>query len=61
MKIFGIGVDIVDNSRFIKLIKKRNLLIEYVVLKKLEILKTKQTKFRLYLKDSPQKKPLQKL
>ena len=34
MKIFGIGVDIVENNRFKKLLKKKNLLIVFVVLKK---------------------------
>ena len=34
MKIFGIGVDIVENNRFKKLIKKKNLLIVFVVKKK---------------------------
>ena len=34
MKIFGIGVDIVENNRFKKLFKKKNLLIVFVVKKK---------------------------
>ena len=37
MKIIGIGVDIVDNNRFKKLIKKKNLLIVFVAPKKLII------------------------
>ena len=34
MKIFGIGVDIVENNRFKNYLKKKNLLIEFVVKKK---------------------------
>ena len=35
MKIFGIGVDIVENNRFKKLLKKKNLLIVFVVKKEI--------------------------
>ena len=34
MKIIGIGVDIVENSRFKKLIKKKNSLIVFVASRK---------------------------
>ena len=61
MKIIGIGVDIVENNRFKKLIKKKNLLIVFVVPKKLIILKRKKIKFHIYLKDFLLKKHLLKL
>jgi phosphopantetheinyl transferase (holo-ACP synthase) len=34
MKTVGIGVDIIDNKRFKKLIKDKNLLIEFSVKRK---------------------------
>ena len=34
MKIFGVGVDIVENRRFKSLFKKKILSIEFVVIKK---------------------------
>ena len=60
MKIIGIGVDIVENNRFKKLIKK-DLLVVFVVPKKLIILKRKTIKFYIYLKDFLLKKHLLKL
>ena len=61
MKIIGIGVDIVENNRFKKLIKKKNLLIEFVVLRKFNISKRIIKKFRICLKDFLLKKHLLKL
>ena len=61
MKIIGIGVDIVENNRFKKLIKKKNFLLVFVVPKKLIILKRKTIKFHIYLKDFLLKKHLLKL
>ena len=58
MKIFGIGVDIVDNIRFKNLFKKKSLLIEFLVKKNYLFLKVKKTRYYIYLKDFLLKKPL---
>ena len=48
MKIFGIGVDIIDNERFKKLIKKKKFVNRILSLKELNIFKNKTNKI-LYL------------
>tara|TARA_B100000989_G_scaffold178199_1_gene133816 strand:+ start:244 stop:633 length:390 start_codon:yes stop_codon:yes gene_type:complete len=48
MKIFGIGVDIVDNSRFKKLFKKKKFVNRIFSEKELHIFKVKKNKI-LYL------------
>ena len=58
MKIFGIGVDIVKNDRFKKLLKKKILSIEFLVKKNQTSLKIKKIKYYIYQKDFPQKKHL---
>ena len=45
MNIFGIGVDIVDNNRFKKLLKKKNLIKRICSQKEINILKNKKNKF----------------
>ena len=42
MNIFGIGVDIVDNNRFKKLLKKKNLIKRICSQKEINILKNKK-------------------
>ena len=44
MNIFGIGVDIVDNNRFKKLLKKKNLIKRICSQKEINILKNKKNK-----------------
>ncbi len=44
MKIFGIGVDIVDNSRFIKLIKKKEFINRICSIKEIRNIKNKTNK-----------------
>ena len=44
MKIFGIGVDIVDNSRFKKLSKKKNFINRICSRKELNLLRNKKNK-----------------
>ncbi len=44
MKIFGIGVDIVDNIRFKKLVKKKRFINRIFSTKELSILKNKRNK-----------------
>ncbi len=58
MKIFGIGVDIVENNRFKKLLKKKNLLIEFLVKKNCIFIKIKEIKCYIYQKDFLRKKHL---
>ena len=48
MKIFGIGVDIVKNDRFKKLLKKKNFINRIFSQKELDIFKNKKNKI-LYL------------
>ena len=48
MKIFGIGVDIVDNNRFKKLLRKKNFIKRICSQKEIHILKKKKNK-SLYL------------
>ncbi len=48
MKIFGIGVDIINNERFKKLIKKKKFVNRILSLKELKIFKNKTNKI-LYL------------
>ncbi len=48
MKIFGIGVDIINNERFKKLIKKKKFVNRILSLKELNIFKNKTNKI-LYL------------
>ena len=48
MKIFGIGVDIVENNRFKKLLKKKNFVNRICSQKELHVLKNKKNKI-LYL------------
>ena len=58
MKIFGIGVDIVDNNRFKKLFKKKNFINRICSQKEINNFKKKKIKFCFYLKDFLQKKHL---
>tara|TARA_B100001989_G_scaffold159801_1_gene114504 strand:+ start:178 stop:567 length:390 start_codon:yes stop_codon:yes gene_type:complete len=44
MKIFGIGVDIVDNNRFKKLLRKKNFIKRICSQKEIHILKNKKNK-----------------
>ena len=48
MKIFGIGVDIVENNRFKKLLKKKNFVNRICSQKELHVFKNKRNKI-LYL------------
>ena len=48
MKIFGIGVDIVENNRFKKLLKKKNFVNRICSQKELQVFKNKRNKI-LYL------------
>ena len=48
MKIFGIGVDIVENNRFKKLLKKKNFVNRICSQKELHVFKNKKNKI-LYL------------
>jgi len=48
MKIFGIGVDIVENNRFKRLFKKKNFVYRICSKKELDIFKNKKNK-TLYL------------
>ena len=48
MKIFGIGVDIINNNRFKKLLKKKIFIKRICSQKEIEILKNKKNKL-LYL------------
>ncbi len=58
MKIIGIGVDIVNNIRFKKLIKKKKFIDRICSLKEIDNLKKKITKFYFCLKDFQLKKHL---
>ena len=48
MKIFGIGVDIIENNRFKKLLKKKNFVNRICSQKELHVFKNKKNKI-LYL------------
>ena len=48
MKIFGIGVDIVENNRFKRLLKKKNFVKRICSQKELQVFKNKRNKI-LYL------------
>ena len=61
MKIFGIGVDIVDNNRFKKLIKKTKFVNRICSSKEINNLKKKIIKLYICLKDFPLKRHLLKL
>ena len=45
MKIFGIGIDIVDNNRFKKLFKKKHFINRICSQKEINVLKNKKKKF----------------
>ncbi len=61
MNIIGIGVDIVDNNRFNKLIKKKKFINRICSAKEINNLKKKKIKFYFYLKDFVLKRLLLKL
>ena len=58
MKIFGIGVDIVDNKRFKKLFRKKNFIKRICSQKEIYILKNKKINCCFCLKDFLQKRHL---
>ena len=61
MKIIGIGVDIIENNRFKKLIKKKKFINRICSSKEINNLKKKTIKFHICLKDFLLKKHLLKL
>ena len=58
MKIVGIGVDIINNSRFKKLIKNKKFINRICSIKEINNFKKKKIKFCFYQKDSLPKKLL---
>ncbi len=50
MKIFGIGVDIVDNNRFKKLLKKKHFVNRICSQKEINVLKNKKNKISFLAK-----------
>ena len=57
MKIFGIGVDIIENKRFKKLLDNKTFINRICSSKEYRIFKKKGIRFYFYQKDFLQKKP----
>ena len=55
MKIFGIGVDIINNNRFKRLFKNKNFINRICSQKEIQVLKNKKIRHYIYLKDSRQR------